>query len=102
MAKLTKSYLNRRRFLKTAALTGAASVLSRVNPAVGDTPSMARPQQIEGSSASETEVMTTDRPGADFMMDILKSHKTEYMSAATRVRATEVFAINSALTMEVT
>ena len=79
MAKLTKSYVDRRRFLKTAALTSAASVLSRVNPAVGDTPSMAPPQQIAGSSASEPEVMTTDRPGADFMMDILKSLKLEYV-----------------------
>jgi nitrous oxide reductase len=79
MAKLTKSYVDRRRFLKTAALTSAASVLSRVNPAVGDALSMAPQQQIEGNSASETEVMTTDRPGADFMMDILKSLELEYV-----------------------
>ena len=69
----------RRRFLKNAA-TGAAALVSA--PLAGQAP----PAQGQSSQAPEaapatTDVYTTDRPGADFMVDVIKSLGFEYVAA---------------------
>jgi acetolactate synthase-1/2/3 large subunit len=89
MAK-SKTALNRRRFLKGAAV-GAAALVTL--PADGEqqprTPARggaALPSA--GALAAETEpvstaveVLTTDRPGSDFMVDVIKSLGFEYIAA---------------------
>jgi len=89
MAKSRKASVDRRGFLKGAA-AGAAALVA--------TPTVAQAQQSEPSRASaptptakemaaETappamvEVQTTERPGSDFMIDVIKSLGMEYVSA---------------------
>jgi acetolactate synthase-1/2/3 large subunit len=69
----------RRRFLKNAA-TGAAALVSA--PLAGQAP----PAQGQSSPAPEAapaanDVYTTDRPGSDFMVDVIKSLNFEYVAA---------------------
>jgi len=67
MARKGKS--SRRSFLKSGMLAGAAAI---VKPAA--------PQQSAGPSP-EVEVITTDSPGSDYMVDVLKSLGFEYICA---------------------
>jgi acetolactate synthase I/II/III large subunit len=87
---MRKPSIGRRRFLKQAAATGAAVV------AAGGT-SEAVPQQPPGLVPSTppglpalpresdpspaVEVLTTERPGGDFMVDVLKTLDFEYVAA---------------------
>lgn len=78
MARSEKPGINRRNFLRNAAMTGAATLLapSGASPAL-----LAAPGQPETSVSPDVEVMTTDRPGADFMVDVIKSLGFEFVCA---------------------
>ena len=93
MAKSKKSALNRRRFLGTAT-AGAASLAASANlapaqqPQPVTSPRVAAPDAAAPNAvvrAAETgtppsvEVLTNERPGSDFMVDVLKSLGIEYI-----------------------
>jgi acetolactate synthase I/II/III large subunit len=77
----------RRRFLKSAAVTGAALVGGATAGAAGQSAPPARPASGTAatlgreSDPSGTEVLTTDRPGGDFMVDVFKALDLEYVAA---------------------
>ena len=84
--------VNRRDFLKGATVTGAAALVP--NAAVGATaqaPPPAAAQSARPATAPvaaretdpvvEVEAITTDRPGGDFMVDVLKSLNFEYIAS---------------------
>jgi acetolactate synthase-1/2/3 large subunit len=85
MAKSKKSSIARRNFLKGAA--GGAAALAATPPTVqaqqADSPryAAARPVPAEIDPVPNVEVLTADRPGSDFMVDILKSLGFEYIFA---------------------
>jgi thiamine pyrophosphate-dependent acetolactate synthase large subunit-like protein len=83
----TKS-VDRRRFLKTAAVTGAAALggAASVDGAQQPAASAASPRSAptlarEVDPPPSVDVMTTDRPGGDFMTDVIKSLGFEYVAA---------------------
>jgi acetolactate synthase I/II/III large subunit len=85
--RLTNDGANRRKFLRAAAAGTAALV---VHPAVTKaTPSdplqaPSVPPLLKAAApeaASSVEVLTVDRPGSDFMVDVLKSLNFEYLCA---------------------
>jgi acetolactate synthase I/II/III large subunit len=80
-----KELIDRRKFMKGAAAGGIASL-------VATTAGIAAPQPAlpgakvpipapETDPTGEVAVLTTDRPGADFMVDVLKSIGFEYIAA---------------------
>src|SRR3954468_4320592 len=73
---MRKTSVGRRRFLKQAAVTGAAIVAvdSEAPKALAQT--VAREADPAG-----TDALTTDRPGGDFMVDVLKSLDLEFVAA---------------------
>ena len=79
--------LDRRAFLKTAgtaaALTAAtAEIAEAQQPAPRAVqPPNAAAQQAETGTPPELEVLTTERPGSDFMVDALKSLNFDYICA---------------------
>src|SRR5258706_5577859 len=80
--------VNRRDFLKSAAATGAAAGAAALVPgaagaqAPGASVTSAAPIAArETDRAGEVEVLTTDRPGGDFMVDVLKALNFEYVAA---------------------
>ncbi len=87
MPKSTKDSVNRRDFLRAAAAGTAALV---VNPATASPASpephrnVAAPPLLKAVAAdapSSVEVLTVDRPGSDFMVDVLKTLDFEYLCA---------------------
>jgi len=94
MARATRRGVGRRRFLKGAAAGVAALVAS---PALPDAQTASGPQTgpsrqpapapsgalaaAETSAPSKPDVYTTDKPGSDFMADVLKSLDFEYVAA---------------------
>ena len=87
MAKSKKHSVDRRGFLKGAA--AGATVLA-VKPEVAQAqksdvrraaapPPSAKETAAETSPPMKVEVLTTDRPGSDFMLDVLKSLDFEYV-----------------------
>ena len=79
-----KKSLARRGFLKGTAVGAAAAVVPL--PAKAQTPRpSAAPAPLSKAAETQTppalEVLTTDRPGSDFMVDILKSLNIEYVCA---------------------
>ncbi len=76
MARNDRPSVGRRRFLKNAAAGAAAMVTA---PAAATTAGQA--QQGQDSSAPRADVYTTDKPGSDFMADVLKSLDFEYVAA---------------------
>jgi thiamine pyrophosphate-dependent acetolactate synthase large subunit-like protein len=88
----SKRSIDRRHFLKTAAVTGVALV---PGTAEAQTPPPAAPAAAtqergpatapiatrEADPPAEVDVLTTDRPGADFMVDVLKSLNFEYVAS---------------------
>src|SRR6266849_5680308 len=83
MAK--KLSVDRRKFLKGAAAGGVASLVAGATPvraAQGEAPRSASaamlPKELD---PSHVEVLTTDRTGSDFMVDVLKSVGLEYISS---------------------
>ena len=76
MARNERPPVGRRRFLKNAA-AGAAAVVTAPVAAHATV----QGQQGQDSAAPRADVYTTDRPGADFMVDVLKSLDFEYVAA---------------------
>jgi acetolactate synthase-1/2/3 large subunit len=85
MAK--KQAVGRRNFLKTAAVTGAAALAptaasaaqapAAASPAPGTAPLPPR----EADPPANVETGITERPGGDFMVDVLKSLNLEYIAS---------------------
>jgi hypothetical protein len=80
--------VDRRDFLKSAAVTSAAALVP--GSAAAETPQAAPSAQSpataaiaarEADPAGDGEVLTTDRPGGDFMVDVLKSLNFEYVAS---------------------
>jgi acetolactate synthase-1/2/3 large subunit len=90
MAKSKKSFVGRRGFLKGAA-AGAAVLVTKPPVAKAQEAAAARraaPLPSPGLVAAETtpppprvDVYNTDRPGSDFMVDVIKSLGFEYVAA---------------------
>ena len=79
MAKTEKKSVDRRDFLKLAA-SGAAALVASAPAAEAqqpDPPAAAAP----AGAAKEAEVLTADRSGSDFMVDVMKSLGFEYICA---------------------
>jgi acetolactate synthase I/II/III large subunit len=78
--------VDRRNFLKSAAVTGAAAFATTAPAAAAAQPD-APPQATaptpprETDPAASVEVLTTDRPGGDFMVDVIKSLDIDYVAA---------------------
>ena len=83
MAKSTKTLLERRKFLMNAAIAGAGTLL---------TPTERPFAQVRGAVTSVSQARdankpdhlkekTTDHPGADFLVDVIKSLSFEYICA---------------------
>jgi thiamine pyrophosphate-dependent acetolactate synthase large subunit-like protein len=78
---------NRRDFLKSAAVTGAAALVpsgaaagepqQAAAPTQGSAP--VAPREVDPSDGGE--VITTDRPGGDFMVDVIKTLDFEYVAS---------------------
>jgi acetolactate synthase-1/2/3 large subunit len=84
-----KTSIGRRRFLKQAAATSAAVVaagsaserVAAQAPAASAARAAAAPSAVESDPPPSVEVLTTDRPGGDFMVDVMKSLGFEYVAA---------------------
>src|SRR5262245_27460173 len=83
----TKS-VDRRDFLKSAAITGAAALGSGTatgaqQPAQSAAPTQAAapipPREVDPTGS--VEVLTTDRPGGDFMVDVIKTLNFEFIAS---------------------
>jgi acetolactate synthase I/II/III large subunit len=88
MGKSRKFSVTRRGFLKGAAAAGAASIGTSASPAAGalyKPPSSGKPPiqdaRAETGTPPETDVLTTEHCGSDFMVDVLKSLDIEYVCA---------------------
>jgi acetolactate synthase I/II/III large subunit len=87
MRKPKKDSVNRRDFLRTAAAGTAALVVPPVaasaaqpaQPHVAGAPPLLKPALPDPTPS--VEVLTVDRPGSDFMVDVLKSLNFEYLCA---------------------
>jgi acetolactate synthase-1/2/3 large subunit len=87
MARNKKLSVDRRNFLKTAAAGSMATLVA--NTSAASAPPTAPPRtmapmmskQAETASPGTAEVLTTDRPGSDFMIDVIKSLGIEYICA---------------------
>lgn len=90
MARSKKASVNRRGFLKGAAV-GAAALVSKPPLTEAQTAEAAAQPRVSLPSAAlaaaetspppHADVYSTDRPGADFMMDTIKSLGIEYAAA---------------------
>src|ERR1700693_6348407 len=86
MAKRTKPVVDRRNFLKGAAV-GAAALAAVPGSIVAEPAEMKRTVPPPMSAAAEVEVpsgaevLTADRTGSDFMVDVIKSLGFEYVCA---------------------
>ena len=85
---MRKTSIGRRRFLKQAAATGAAVVAaapashaSAQAPAASAARAAAATSTPEVDPSPSAEVLTTDRPGGDFMVDVMKSIGFEFVAA---------------------
>jgi acetolactate synthase-1/2/3 large subunit len=81
-----KLSVNRRNFLKSAAVTSAAALVPASAPAEAQqvaAPALASAPTAprETDPVGAVEVLTTDRPGGDFMVDVIKSLGFEYVSS---------------------
>src|SRR5262245_13661594 len=93
MAKSKKTSVNRRGFLKGAA-AGAAAIVAAKNGTAAPTqapatqsratttlPSASLARAETAPPAPRADVYTVDRPGSDFMVDVIKSLGVEYIAA---------------------
>src|SRR6185295_17197886 len=83
-----KLSVDRRGFLKSAAVTGAAALVpAAVTPSAA--PQITPPSAAasaptpprETDPTPNVEVLTTDRPGGDFMVDVIKTLDFEFVAA---------------------
>ena len=82
-----KVSVDRRDFLKTAAVSGAAA-FAPGHVSVAESPQAAPAAQApapipprEVDPSGSVEVLTTDRPGGDFMVDVIKTLDVEYVAS---------------------
>ncbi|MGD0956886.1 MAG: thiamine pyrophosphate-dependent enzyme [Candidatus Acidiferrales bacterium] len=87
MGKSKANSVNRRDFLKTAA-AGTAALVAAPGAVKAATPephrnAVAPPllKAVAADAPSSVQVLTVDRPGSDFMVDVLKSLDFEYLCA---------------------
>src|SRR5213592_2131462 len=85
MAKSRKFSADRRKFLKGAAVAGAATLAAPgetavARPAARVTAPLQDPR-AETGTPPEADVLTTDHCGSDFMVDVIKSLDIEYFCA---------------------
>src|SRR5260221_10784529 len=102
MAKSNKLPAGRRDFLKT--VVAGAATLAAPAEALPAQPAEARPSRamplmppvIEADPPADAEVLTLDRSGSDFMVDIIKSLGIEYVCsvAGSSFRALHESVIN--------
>jgi len=79
--KPEKPLVDRRKFLTGAAVGGMATLVASTG-AVGAQPLIAAAAPVDApAEASNVEVLTTDRTGSDFMVDVIKSLGFEYVAA---------------------
>jgi acetolactate synthase-1/2/3 large subunit len=94
MAKSTKPAVDRRSFLKSAVASAAtlatpasiAAAQPPTPPAAAPASSRAMPllpPVIDSDPPADADVLTVDRPGSDFMVDVIKSLGIEYVCATT-------------------
>ncbi|MDP9147927.1 MAG: thiamine pyrophosphate-binding protein [Acidobacteriota bacterium] len=82
-----KNSVNRRDFLKNAATGAAILAASPVTPAKPPVPERAVPAAVPISPEAElralpsTEILTSERSGSDFMVDVIKSLGIDYVCA---------------------
>ena len=76
MARSNRTSVGRRRFLKNAA-AGAAAVATAPAAVIA----AGATRQGQDPSSPRADIYTTDKPGADFMADVLKSLGFEYVAA---------------------
>src|SRR6266508_3483765 len=79
MAK--KPTVDRREFMKRAAVAGAASIAGPAAMAQTQTPAGGVASPPSGEPAAENEVLTSGRAGSDFMVDVIKSLGFPYVCA---------------------
>src|SRR5579862_6519778 len=85
MAKSKKDLIDRRRFIKGAAAGGLGALVASTGAiaapqaAVVAAKAAIPPPELDPTGA--VEVLTTDRPASDFMVDVLKSIGFEYIAA---------------------
>jgi acetolactate synthase-1/2/3 large subunit len=77
-----KTSVARRRFLKgAAALAGTAPIAMAQQTQLAQGRGAGRAAPAETAGASRAEVLTNERPGADFMLDVIKSLGIEFAAA---------------------
>jgi acetolactate synthase-1/2/3 large subunit len=85
MAKSGKFSPNRRKFLKGAAIAGAASIAPSIESAAPATPGGRSPvlqdARAESATPPEVDVLTAEHSGSDFMVDVLRSLDIEYVTS---------------------
>src|SRR5687768_3611561 len=79
MTSSKRRRVGRRRFLKGAAVGAAAVMASPAAAQSPQSPGAASPPALPANERAD--VYTTDRPGADFMVDVLKALGFEYVAA---------------------
>src|SRR5262245_24925365 len=79
MAKSQKASVGRRGFLRGAAL-GAAALVAKPG-AEAAAAALPGTQAPAAAPPPRVDVYTTDRPGSDFMVDVIKSLGIEYIAA---------------------
>ena len=89
MAKQQKPHVDRRNFLKSAS-AGAAALVAGSSAAEAQQQVAAAPprsvtplmtKDAEAAMPSELQVLENQRPGSDFMVDVIKSLGFEYVCA---------------------
>jgi thiamine pyrophosphate-dependent acetolactate synthase large subunit-like protein len=81
MKKSEKALVDRRKFLKGAAAGGMATLVASGSAGAQTFLAAAAPPADAATEASNVEVLTTDRPGSDFMVDVIKSLGFEYLAS---------------------
>jgi acetolactate synthase-1/2/3 large subunit len=86
MPKSDKELVDRRVFLKGAAAGGIATLVASAGAIAAPPPAPPTPAKMpvmprEADPVEPVEVLTTDRPGSDFMVDVIKSLGFEYVAA---------------------
>ena len=83
MAISRELLLERRKFLKGVAIAGAGTLLTSTSgPSVqAQGPTTTTPKTAGSNSSDDLETITTDHPGADFLVDVIKSIGFEYVCA---------------------
>src|SRR5579862_9810960 len=87
MPKSDKELVDRRGFLKGAAAGGIATLVASAGAIATPQPAIPAPAKLpavvpkEADPVDTVEVLTTDGPGSDFMVDVIKSLGFEYVAA---------------------